>query len=78
MMIMKWMGLLITVAAWLQGMALTRDEGIGLFPFFNHSSISTIGGNCYIQDLFVSATGDFAHCGVLRVIAILQQPHKKP
>jgi GNAT superfamily N-acetyltransferase len=30
-----------------------KDQAIGLAHFFYHPSTSSIGGNCYLQDLFV-------------------------
>lgn len=45
--------------------AVNRDgEGIGIVHFFYHPSTSTIGGNCYIQDLFVSVSA--RRCGAGR------------
>jgi GNAT superfamily N-acetyltransferase len=33
-----------------------KDQAIGLAQFFFHPSTSSIGGNCYLQDLFVVPT----------------------
>jgi GNAT superfamily N-acetyltransferase len=45
-----------------------RGEGIGLVHFFYHPSTSTIGGNCYIQDLFVSVSA--RRCGAGRELLL--------
>jgi GNAT superfamily N-acetyltransferase len=41
-----------------------NGEGIGIVHFFYHPSTTTISGNCYIQDLFVSASA--RRCGAGR------------
>jgi GNAT superfamily N-acetyltransferase len=49
--------------------AVNRNlEGIGIVHFFYHPSTSAIGGNCYIQDLFVSVSA--RRCGVGRKLVL--------
>ena len=45
-----------------------NGEGIGIVHFFYHPSTSTTGGNCYIQDLFVSVSA--RRCGDGRALVL--------
>lgn len=45
----------LTVTGEIEGLLGFNDRGeaLGLVHFFYHPSTSTLGGNCYLQDLFV-------------------------
>jgi GNAT superfamily N-acetyltransferase len=47
-----------------------RGDAVGLVHFLYHPSTSTIGGNCYLQDLFVTPSARGQHLGRRLIAAV--------
>ncbi|HET7206077.1 MAG TPA: GNAT family N-acetyltransferase [Terriglobales bacterium] len=52
-------------------------NGLGLTHYFFHPSTSTIGGNCYLQDLFVSPSARARGIGRQLIAAVVEAARKK-
>jgi GNAT superfamily N-acetyltransferase len=64
----------LTTTREVEGLLALDDKGeaLGLVQFFYHPSTSTIGGICYIQDLFVtpSARGRLVRRRLIAVVVL--------
>ncbi len=54
-----------------------RGEALGLVQFFYHASTSNIGGNCYLQDLFVTPAARGHRIGRRLIAAVVQAAKAK-
>jgi GNAT superfamily N-acetyltransferase len=54
-----------------------HGDALGLVQFLYHSSTSNIGGNCYLQDLFVIPTARGQRVGRRLIAAVAQAAREK-
>jgi GNAT superfamily N-acetyltransferase len=62
-----------------EGLLALDDKGevLGLVQFFYHPSTNTIGGNCYLQDLFVTPAARGRRVGRRLIAAVVQAAKDK-
>jgi GNAT superfamily N-acetyltransferase len=54
-----------------------RGEALGLVQFLYHPSTNSIGGNCYLQDLFVASSARGRRVGRRLIAAVVQAAKAK-
>jgi GNAT superfamily N-acetyltransferase len=68
----------LTAGRDIQGfLALRPGEALGLVHFLLHPSTSNVGGNCYLQDLFVLPTARGKRVGRRLIAAVAQEARQK-
>lgn len=58
-------------------LALSSGEALGLVHFLHHPSTSNIGGNCYLQDLFVVPSARGKRIGRRLIAAVAQEAREE-
>lgn len=63
----------LTTTRELEGLLALDDKGeaVGLVQFFYHPSTNSIGGNCYLQDLFVTPSARGQRVGRRLIAAVV-------